>query len=558
MADTTYIDRQGPVVSAAWLNDVNNLAYHGALQSGTAAPLRIGLGLTAASGASLIGYSPSGSSAAVTVEGKLREVVSVKDFGALGDVGDDTAALQAMVTYVNGILNNDRWPIGIYWPQGYYRYTQMLAFTRPVHLFSDQRATLDYTGSEYAVKLGPDGLSGSNIQLNAEYGVDGLRFENCLNCLHVIYINELVTEPRIRNVTFIDCGNSTSFCIYAQYGNWSTVIENCRLLVLNGAGGMGLVKFAGLARSPTGAAPYAIDDTGRTGYDGGNSRVTIRDCWMSSFLDQSLGPFAVLSAAKSRIVGGGFQHSTYGIYLTGFASATTIDSVYGELSSAASQSFIYAESTLTSGALRFYPENVVARNCYVNMKSDVQTTARVVKSSDSGMRFKGWRLEDFTISNIVDGGGLVTQPDVAGQTGNYIDVRILSIDVGTKKFLLRDVGYNLAEPWQTRDGLAVELVGDAAYTLTQADVGRTKMKNGTVVRNWTLPSDTTAPIEVGSVVYVFHGGTTNPVFLIADAGVTVILAGTNTVGTRTLAPNGLARCLKGASNVWYVDGPGVT
>lgn len=42
--------------------------------------------LAASNGASLVGFSPSGSPSQVrTVEGRLRDTVSVKDFGALGD-----------------------------------------------------------------------------------------------------------------------------------------------------------------------------------------------------------------------------------------------------------------------------------------------------------------------------------------------------------------------------------------------------------------------------------------------------------------------------------------
>lgn len=74
-------------------------------------------------------YAPAGVGAVQrTVQAKLRETVSVKDFGAVGDgVTDDTAAFQAAIAHLSA--NNTLRGGKLYVPSGHYILTDTLTFT---------------------------------------------------------------------------------------------------------------------------------------------------------------------------------------------------------------------------------------------------------------------------------------------------------------------------------------------------------------------------------------------------------------------------------------------
>ncbi len=78
--------------------------------------------LLASSGSGSVGYLPAGTGAvARTVQGKLREAVSVSDFGAVGNgVADDTAAIQTAITAVKNTSKQ------LFFPAGSYRVTSSL------------------------------------------------------------------------------------------------------------------------------------------------------------------------------------------------------------------------------------------------------------------------------------------------------------------------------------------------------------------------------------------------------------------------------------------------
>lgn len=103
--------------------------------------------------ASLVTYLPAGAGAVVTtVQDKLRESVSVKDFGAVGDgVTDDTAAIQAAINYIGAAGGGT-----VRLPKSVYKTTSTL--------------TIDYNSVEL---VGDGGLSGNYPLVVGSAGVVG-------------------------------------------------------------------------------------------------------------------------------------------------------------------------------------------------------------------------------------------------------------------------------------------------------------------------------------------------------------------------------------------------
>jgi hypothetical protein len=96
-----------------------------------------------------IGYTPAGTGAvATTVQAKLRESVSVKDFGAVGDgVADDTDELNAAFAYASANK------CSVFIPRGLYLFTQ-LVFPSTGEVYGE--STADYAfpgGTSYGTTL---------------------------------------------------------------------------------------------------------------------------------------------------------------------------------------------------------------------------------------------------------------------------------------------------------------------------------------------------------------------------------------------------------------------
>jgi len=115
--------------------------------------------LASTQGSSLVGYLPANGPPGRTVQAKLRDVVSVKDFGAVGNgTTDDTTALQAAIAYCeNATQYGGR---ALYFPGGRYKITSSLTISKEfITIFGDG----PWESQIYAVGLSTSALTTASM-----------------------------------------------------------------------------------------------------------------------------------------------------------------------------------------------------------------------------------------------------------------------------------------------------------------------------------------------------------------------------------------------------------
>lgn len=165
-----------------------------------------------ASNSNGIVYTPAGVGAvATTVQSKLRESVSVKDFGAVGDgVTDDTAAIQAAIDSVK--ITGGR----VFFPTGTYRLTTAIvvdtdAYLKGLILSGDGRNTIIHqTGA------GQDAVKFSTTQFLQNSGVKDMLIRTSATAGHCVNIVYGCTTCFFDNVDF-DQGNPAKSIFYGDY-----------------------------------------------------------------------------------------------------------------------------------------------------------------------------------------------------------------------------------------------------------------------------------------------------------------------------------------------------
>lgn len=93
------------------------------------APQSFVTSVAASSGSSIVGFMQAGTgTVARTVQDRLRDVINVKDFGAIGNgTTDDTAAVQAAIAAISE--SQSRRGATLYFPRGQYKLTDTLTIT---------------------------------------------------------------------------------------------------------------------------------------------------------------------------------------------------------------------------------------------------------------------------------------------------------------------------------------------------------------------------------------------------------------------------------------------
>lgn len=253
MASTVFVDKQ-TLVPAAWLNDVNKYVYNedspnvGFLQGGTGAIIR-------------------------TVQNKLRESVSVLDFGAVADGNtstgagtDNSAAFQTAVTYAQA--NS----LAVFVPAGAYVLLSQVTVSSNVRLFGAGMyrtfliAKTAFIGNGLLWAAGAGGPPTiiehmailGQTSTGAGVGSTGIRASSNATILHHIWCGGFSTQFRLDGTDqhATDCWADVSLASGVGFA-----IENVGVHLLD------CVTFncyTGILIDHTGAGPAAEPDVGVT------------------------------------------------------------------------------------------------------------------------------------------------------------------------------------------------------------------------------------------------------------------------------------------------------
>jgi hypothetical protein len=163
-------------------------------------------------GSNLVGFLQTGSgTVATTVQAKLREFISVKDFGAKGDgVTDDTAGIQAAIYAAEGRT--------VFFPTGLYRTTSTLYFWAKTALVGEVQ--------------GIGVVANRGVTIYADTSVTGYILENAAITLDPSY-DDILHSFRLENITVRGNASGTRVSNGVNLGSSGDGFEVRNLKIMN-------------------------------------------------------------------------------------------------------------------------------------------------------------------------------------------------------------------------------------------------------------------------------------------------------------------------------------
>ena len=172
------------------------------------------------SGSNLVGYKPSGTgTVATTVQSKLRQYVSVKDFGATGNGStDDTAAINTAATYARS--NN----VGLAIPSGTYFVSSSLNFSDIYVCGMGNTSKIQSSSAQFDVVTTTGNSTFENFYIDGAW--NGSTAGQTGNGISISggSASTFAYDVYIKNVKLQNCKQSAIYILNGGY----TSIENCK------------------------------------------------------------------------------------------------------------------------------------------------------------------------------------------------------------------------------------------------------------------------------------------------------------------------------------------
>lgn len=144
------------------------------------------------------------------------------------------------------------------------------------------------------------------------------------------------------------------------------------------------------------------------------------------------------------------------------------------------------------------------------------------------------------------------QPLTAGDIAGAGHILELQNDTAINRWVLQNpaTGVNPLLRQNSQSGIYTLVLDDANRHILHPSID-------TTARTYTIPANASVPFAIGTLIYFVNQNAAGALSIAITTDI-MRLAGAGTVGTRTLAANGIAQALKLTATEWIISGTGLT